>query len=441
MKLRSGVLAAFILSVVLPINVSAQDSGTSSAEDEMFGGDLFSPETPADPPGGDPAPEAADLTAGTLGVRLGGEFGFRVDERILWRDLGPEDIASPTDTGLVPALYAGFTMDARPDEHFRVLAAGELSISDSGYLFKASELFADWDWRDTLFFRAGKHAIHWGVGYFYSPADVLNLTPIDPEDPEAAREGPLSIRLDVPFGLNSLRAYVITRDIEDWTDVGVAAQGTFVLGDAEIGIGAFSRDGVSPRLTATATFPVWKMSWFAEGAAGLGSDRSFVVEGEGGVLETAMYTDSLFFQATAGFMLNLTDIFVEAETIVLAAQYYFNGTGYLDPSILLSPQIGPLRASGSLLPSDLAETGMQYAAARLSWIEVFGSDFTAAVSWTSNLSDLSGRLQPRLTLELFDRLDLSASLSLSYGDPGEEFTPQGIDTVLQLTVDAGSGRF
>jgi hypothetical protein len=437
----TGAIIACLLSLVPQSPVSAQDPAPSTIEDDLFGGDLFSPETPAETPPGAEAPAPPDLMAGTLGVRLGGEFGFHADEKVLWRNLDLEDIASPTDTGLTPSLYAGFTMDARPDEHFRVLASAELSISGSGEAFEVRELFADWDWQDVLFFRAGKHAIHWGTGYFYSPADVLNLTPIDPEDPEAQREGPLSLRLDVPFGLSSLWGYVIAENIEDWSDIGLAAQAKLVVGDAEIGTGAFYRDGVSPRLIVTATFPVWKTSWFTEGVASLGADRLFVVEGDGGVLETAARTDSLFFQATAGFMLNLTDVFVDAENVVLAAQYYFNGTGYPDPSILLSPQIGALRASGSLPASDLTEPGMHYAAARLSWIEVFGSDFSAAVSWTSNLSDLSGRVQPRVSLELFDKMDFSASLSLSYGEIGEEFTPRGIDTILQLTVDAGSGRF
>ncbi|MFM7184143.1 MAG: hypothetical protein ACKO4Z_05145 [Planctomycetota bacterium] len=52
------------------------------------------------------------------------------------------------------------------------------------------ELFADFNWQNHLFFRLGKSLIPWGVGYFWSPADVVNTIPINPEDPSRDRQGP-----------------------------------------------------------------------------------------------------------------------------------------------------------------------------------------------------------------------------------------------------------
>jgi hypothetical protein len=429
MKRKKTVVLTALLSSVFVLALSAQN------DDEMFGGDLLT--EPAAQTGQDQSP---DLTAGTLGVRLGGRFGFRADETILWRDFTWEDIGSPTRTGLTPSLYAGITLDARPDEHFRVYLGVDLTYPFTD-IIRIRELFADWDWENSLFFRVGKHAIHWGTGYFYSPADVLNLTPIDPADPEADREGPLSLRMDWPIGLNSVWVYLIAQDVAEWDDLGAAVKADIVIGDAELGIGAFYRNSVSPRFIALATLPIWKMSWFAEGVASLGSDRTYVVEGDGGVLEAVTYDEEFFFQATAGFRLNLTDIFVDSENIVLTAQYFYNGTGYEDASILQLPQVHGLIAAGSILPTDLKNTGMHYAAARLSWTGMFGSDFGKSVSWVSNLSDGSGRLQSGLTFEFFDDFQAGVDLSISYGDVGDEFTPLGSDTVLRLTLDAGSGKF
>jgi hypothetical protein len=437
MKRMKTAALTVLLSSVFVLTLFAQ------SDEEMFGGDLFA----------EPAPQAAqdqapDLTAGTLGIRLGGRFGFRADETVLWRDLGIEDIWNPTETGMAPSLEATVSLDARPDEHFRVYLGADLSYPftenatrNATDILRIRELFADWDWENTLFFRAGKHAIHWGTGYFFSPADVLNLTPIDPEDPEADREGPLSLRMDWPFGLNGVRLYVIAQDVQEWTDLGVAAKADIVIGDAELGIGAFYRNSVSPRFIALATFPIWKMSWFAEGVASYGSDRTYVVDGDGGALEAVTYEDGLFIQATAGFRIKLTDIFVDSEDIVLTAQYLYDGTGYEDASILQLPQVHGLIVAGSILPSDLKNTGMHYAAARLSWTGMFGSDFSNSFSWISNLSDGSGRFQSGLSLDLFDRFTASVAISVSYGDQGDEFTPLGSDTVLHLTLDAGSGRF
>ena len=38
-----------------------------------------------------------------------------------------------------------------------------------------------------------------GSGVFFSPADIINLAAIDPEDPEKQREGPISLRVHFPI--------------------------------------------------------------------------------------------------------------------------------------------------------------------------------------------------------------------------------------------------
>jgi hypothetical protein len=95
------------------------------------------------------------------------------------------------------------------------------------------ELFADRAWNDTLFFRFGKHTVKWGVGYFWSPADVINLTQIDVTDPTAQREGPISLRLLAPIKgtQNNIWAYAIVPNVTsanaaslDATDVAAAAK-------------------------------------------------------------------------------------------------------------------------------------------------------------------------------------------------------------------------
>ena len=55
--------------------------------------------------------------------------------------------------------------------------------ADTGVSLALSELFADFDVDNRVFVRAGKQTVNWGVGTFFSPANLINLDEIDPEDP------------------------------------------------------------------------------------------------------------------------------------------------------------------------------------------------------------------------------------------------------------------
>ena len=89
------------------------------------------------------------------------------------------------------------------------------------------------------FLRGGKHTIAWGVGYFFSLAGVLNLTAIDQEDPDAEREGPVSLRVNLPIDFHNLYLYVLADPADGGVQLAAAPKAEVVLGGTEIGIGTF----------------------------------------------------------------------------------------------------------------------------------------------------------------------------------------------------------
>ena len=151
------------------------------------------------------------------GVEIGGRYGFSATANWLWNDpaLLAEHFGSPDLETAAVDLRSTLYFDARPNQNFRVFGKATIrypfatdgGTSDGGGaaerrfedVFHVEELFSDINWNEVLFLRGGKHRINWGVGYFFSPADILNVTRIDPENPEADREGPVSIKAHVPF--------------------------------------------------------------------------------------------------------------------------------------------------------------------------------------------------------------------------------------------------
>lgn len=158
--------------------------------------------------------------------------------------------------------------DARPYSYFRVLgkmkavypfgtAAGGAVQAAPGTAYQPPasatsvpniavfELFADVNWNERLLLRVGQQTINWGVGRFFSPADILSLTPINPMQPTLERQGPLALGVTIPFArVDNAYLYVIANQAFavggasfQPADLAVAPKVEVLLGDYEVGLG------------------------------------------------------------------------------------------------------------------------------------------------------------------------------------------------------------
>ena len=454
------------------------ESGGSDLETSLFGGDNESDVDSGGDSGGlftGGLIEEVNATSAiesnllsTAGVEIGGRYSFSgssswtwTDPAALFENLIPDfDVVTAEEwRGLIAPDLEVFSIDfgttlffdARPDEDFRVFGKATVSYpfdSEGGArefdeVISIEELFSDFNWNEALFFRGGKHTINWGVGYFFSPADLLNVTEIDPENPEADREGPLSLKTHFPFDAHNLYLYLIANDalagddnLLTWNEIGVAVKGEFVLGSTELGIGGLYQKDVAPSAMFTFSAPLWDVDLFGEAVLRYGSDKTFVVESA-----ADSYPDDLFFHATAGFIV-LYSFEAFDSSLNLAGQYSYNGEGYDDPDILKNPiVVGPLLESGALAVSDLLNSGKHYAAVSAGWNSLFGSDISLQLFWIHNFSDMSGYLSPTVSISFLDAFSLSMQTPIAYGDAGDEYSPTGESFTIRLAVGIGGGSF
>ena len=472
-------LIAFCMMILLAINITMvfaeeeQESGISTDEDSLFGDEIseddmfgedvdsdgeFIQEISAD------GPLKSDLLE-SVGVELGGRYHFAGEATWGWNspstfvkddtspDSGVAQIISELDTDVASFdLGATVFFDARPDSNFRVFGKASLSYpfdDDGGDRqfddnFQIDELFSDFNWDDILFFRGGKHTINWGVGYFFSPADLLNLTEIDPADPEAEREGPLSLKAQLPLAAHNFYLYFVANRIETWDQIGIAGKAEFVVGPVELGIGALYQTAVAPSAMLTLSVPVWDIDFFGEAVLRYGSDRTFVEESDTALLgvEAVTYEESFFSHATAGFSFFYT-FEADDSSVFAVGQYLYNGEGYKNPQILLDYPVGvgALLELGDLTYIDLRNSGRHYAAVSAVWRDIFGTDFTLSGFWMHNFSDMSGYVAPSLSLLLFDSLEFFLSVPYYYGQAGEDLSPLGENLSISLGASFGNGSF
>ncbi|MEJ5187832.1 MAG: hypothetical protein WHT84_01320 [Breznakiellaceae bacterium] len=427
----------------------------------------------------------------TESTRLGGSFSPTLTASWTWKNLwdGSSSLEKPENTALAPDLSARIFFDGRPQEDLRiygsfkvgwpfeqsqqVLTAASYQSSPGPTVTTTStpvttpnvqvfELFTDFSYQDQFFFRFGKHTVKWGVGYFFSPADIINLSPIDVLDPTAQREGPVSLRLHIPIPQtsNNLWLYALipadlSADSLQPQDLAMAAKYEQVLGAWEVGLGGYYQKDSSPRLMMTATGSLGKVALFGELVGSWGSDKKFVTAitaNPAAPFTTTTYQDRPFISGTAGFMYTNS-----LEKLTIIGQYYYNGEGYttsererlLEEADALLSLLGN-SASSAYLASLLYQSGQHYGALSLSKQDLFIKNWNASILVLANLSDLSGFVVPSLSYTLMNYITFSLQPTFYWctaylwgsGKKGEYVVfPGGPAITLSIKASLGGGQF
>lgn len=280
--------------------------GETGSEDDLFGGsdDLLTDIESSETDMGN-----AMLTS-EQPVVIGGSYGFSLTPGWGWKFDESDDIGA-ISANLSSKLY----FDARPDETVRVYGKAVLSYpfveSDSrsfSDVLSIQELFSDFTVGDDLFVRVGKQNLNWGVGYFFSPANLLNTSSIDPLDPEAELTGPVSIKMNKPIGIDNIYGYVIIPSAQVNLDgLKYAAKYEKVIGNSEVGLGGLYTYGDDPVVMSTLSTSIGDVALFAEGTA------SFAA------------IDDVEFAATAGGRYSWSAPASDLS-LNLAGQYYYDGS-------------------------------------------------------------------------------------------------------------------
>jgi len=477
---RKAALAVALAALAFATPAMAQDS-FSIDEDDMFGSEDMV-ETVTESAAG----SAVQSLLVSESVRVGGRFTGSAAASWTWNDPweGSFDITAPDEYGLVPSLSSLLFFDARPTEESRFYGSMKSSwpfATSTGVLdsdgdatgdtvslpnIEIFELFSDFSWNDSLYFRFGKQTVNWGVGYFFSPANILNLQEIDPTDPTAQLEGPVALRAlyPIPGTQHNLWAYTVfdsaTMKPED---TAVAAKAEFVFGGWELGVGGYYQKDDPIRGMLTASGSVGQFSVFGEATIARGSDRTWVTKIDAPTMLDPVYLttetddESLFFQGTTGFRYTNSD-----ANITVMGQYLYDGEGYLNTAreariteaqdnetaikaflALADPTADVDAAFTGFLKGLIYGSGQHYAAATFSKSELLLDDLSFSVFAIGNLSDFSGVIKPSLSYTFFDGLSLSTSASFAVGYDNGEYVVLNDGQALSLSISLtlGSGAF
>ncbi|MGI5084616.1 hypothetical protein [Treponema putidum] len=463
-------IVIFIFVLFFPFFVFTQEN-SSDLEDDLFGGDedtLIS----AEEAGSDSKSnlkfkadlEKANLSLESKKLRIGGSLSSSMGINYSWADpySKKNDYLKSFKDGkgiFNTTLNGSLFFDARPNEDLKLYGKFlfgfpfEKSLSGQGAAIipsvsgipptfaglklpafvessgvpniKIQELYTDFSAKNIAFFRFGKHAVKWGTGYFYSPADVINISRIDPQDPTADREGGISLRthIIIPKTQHNIWLYLLPPGQGDGKDgydpkyMAGAAKGEFVVGNWELGFGGWYKYEKAPRLITTVSGSIaGKVAVFGEGVFAWGSDYTYYKADMSSYPEK----NKPFFQATLGGSYSNAD-----TNTSIALQYFYNGFGYSNtdvPQDILSEAAVHIKNKNYTHPSVLASgdifamgnIGQHYIALNISQNKLGTDKLSLNLFQQFAISELEGLSKLTLNWRIYKFASMSTGPSFSY---------------------------
>jgi hypothetical protein len=194
------------------------------------------------------------------------------------------------------------------------------------------QVWAKFDVAHTVFATVGKQRIKWGVGRFWNPTDFLNDVPRDPLAVFDERLGVSLIKLHLPIELLAWNFYAIaTFDNADLAKrIGGALRAEVVLGPAELTFSAAARNTGPYRLGGDLSAGFGIFDFRAETALVRKTNRPFYTGSfdpmKGETPELKDNRDEWIPQSVVG--LEMTISYADKSTLILGAEYFYNGAGY-----------------------------------------------------------------------------------------------------------------
>ena len=90
-------------------------------------------------------------------------------------------------------------------------------------VFSINEVFVDVNFAKSVYFRIGKQVLKWGVGYLWTPNDLVNVEKKNILDSSQIREGAYGFKVHVPFGTRAnIYSFIDLNKARNLSDISMA---------------------------------------------------------------------------------------------------------------------------------------------------------------------------------------------------------------------------
>ncbi len=325
-------------------------------------------------------------------------------------------------------LSIGYAVGGAPVPHsFTLLALGRRSLilpgtlllvtEESATLIGLKEVFIDFNFANAVYFRAGKQVLQWGRGLLWNPTDLINVQRKSFSDLEALREGVFGLRADVVFARAfHLYTFFDLNNVEDLSDIAMAARAEFLLGSVEFAFSGWAKPAEIPVFGFDLSAPLfWDLSFHGEGTLSWG----FPVD----KMTTGGLPDPVRDQLVPRISVGLSRSFEAGDIqdrIVVNTEFYYNGLGYGEDMFEVLSAVNLAQFLSTYYHS--GDYGTYYGALFVTINRLFKTNLTLNLSGLGNFSDLSFVALADLAWVPVNNFTLSLSISSFLGADLREYT-------------------
>jgi hypothetical protein len=275
-----------------------------------------------------------------LRTSIGGEI-IGASEIVSTREFTDEP--GLNNTFMLNRLVGSVTLDSRLQNDTKVF--GNLEVNyfpgfdtsnvmyrvsrvDNSYLLYLRELFMDFNFNRSIYFRIGKQVLQWGRCFFWNPTDLINVERNSFVEKVGSREGVYGARLHMPFGTTAnLYSFINIQSVNRIDSISGSVKFEYLLGRSEMALSVWGKRGKPVVLGYDISSRIWDLDVRGEISITAGGDFQLSLRQQ----DSSLFVEPLRGGVTPRLSLSVGRSFGFMgfpNALMINLEGYYNGGGY-----------------------------------------------------------------------------------------------------------------
>ncbi len=203
-----------------------------------------------------------------------------------------------------------------------------VSRVDNSYLLYLRELFMDFNFNRSIYFRIGKQVLQWGRCFFWNPTDLINVERNSFVEKVGSREGVYGARLHMPFGTTAnLYSFINIQSVNRIDSISGSVKFEYLLGRSEMSLSVWGKRGKPVVLGYDISSRIWDLDVRGEISITAGGDFQLSLRQQ----DSSLFVEPLRGGVTPRLSLSVGRSFGFMgfpNALMINLEGYYNGGGY-----------------------------------------------------------------------------------------------------------------
>ena len=320
-------------------------------------------------------------------------------------------------------------------------------------VFDINEIFLDVNIARRVYFRLGKQVVKWGVGYLWTPTDLINIVKKNILDSSQVRQGTYGLKVHVPFGTRAnIYSFINMNNARHLSDISMANKVEVLFLNTEMALSVLLKNHSVPVYGFDFTSRVFTLDihgeaslsygdtirraraypWYITGLfPSLPAEMLYLVTTPGSNVMDYRVRGKWIGKASLGFGRGFEVLDVK-DRIRFDAEVFYNHGGYdrnmFERDIVTT---GYFLSSGLYAPNYY---GKYYAGLFITIRQMFVEELSSMVNCVVNIQDQSSIISGMITYAPFYDMTLNLMVNGFVGKTNREYTVYGNYFTTELSV-------